>query len=210
MPSLYLASHSPRRRELLQQIGVAFTLLPTIDADGPRVDTVDETRRARESPAAYVERVAVAKAIAGRAVILRPGGLPAPVLAADTVVIVDDEVLGKPRTRDEAAGYLRLLSGRTHEVRTVVSLAPAAPGADNHHAPLVATSVSEVRFRTLGADEIARYCALDEPYDKAGGYAVQGKAAVFIEHLCGSYSGVMGLPLAQTATLLACVGIRAV
>jgi len=123
-----------------------------------------------------------------------------PVLAADTVVIVDGEVLGKPANPAEAAAFMRRLSGRSHEVRTAIALAMQGP-------VIVATSVSTVTFRALTDTEIGRYCATAEPYDKAGGYAIQGMAALFIERLEGSYSGVMGLPLFETARLLSQAGL---
>jgi len=124
-----------------------------------------------------------------------------PVLAADTVVILDGEVLPKPADRAQAAEFMRRLSGRTHEVRTAVALAIEGP-------VLAATSVSQVAFRALDDAEIQRYCATAEPYDKAGGYGIQGLASVFIERIEGSYSGVMGLPLFETARLLGQAGMK--
>jgi septum formation protein len=184
---VYLASGSPRRRELLRQIGVAFEV---IGAD------VDESVQPREAPAAYVERLARAKAQAG----WQRAPAAHPVLAADTAVIVDAAILGKPRDRDEAQRMLLMLSGRTHEVLTAVAL----QGAGGTQSRLC---VSRVSFRAIDAAEARAYWETGEATDKAGGYAVQGYAAVFIETLAGSYSGVMGLPLFETAALLDAAGI---
>ena len=171
-----LASRSPRRRELLHQIGVDFDV---IDVD------VDEQRRPQEPPETFVARVALDKARAGRKAL--PAGHSMPVLGADTAVVVDDEVLGKPRDGEDAGRMLSLLSGRTHRVLTAVALVAG------HET--VCTSTSNVTFRTLGDAERAAYWASGEPADKAGAYAIQGLAAVFISNLEGSYSGVMGLSL---------------
>jgi septum formation protein len=202
MPAaIYLASRSPRRRELLKQIGVRFDPL-LLRLATPRGPDVDESQHAAESPADYVERTAREKAAFGLEVLGMRTMLFRPVLAADTVVIVDDEVLAKPANPTQAAEFMQRLSGRTHEVRTAVALAIQGP-------LLSATSVSQVTFRRLDGGEIARYCETSEPYDKAGGYGIQGLAAVFIERIEGSYSGVMGLPLFETAHLLQRAGIRA-
>jgi septum formation protein len=201
MPAtIYLASRSPRRRELLKQIGVRFDPL-LLRLATPRGPDVDESQHAGESAADYVDRTAREKATRGLEVLSMRSMLYRPVLAADTVVIVDDEVLPKPTDRAQAAEFMRRLSGRTHEVRTAVALAIEGP-------VLAATSVSQVAFRKLDDAEIQRYCASAEPYDKAGGYAIQGIAAVFIERIEGSYSGVMGLPLFETARLLTQAGLR--
>ena len=183
---IYLASQSPRRRELLAQIGIAFE---TVDV------TVPEVRAADESPRAYVERVARAKARAGsRAVSERdPTAL---VLGADTEVVLDGRVFGKPADAEAAAAMLRVLSGRTHTVISVVCCATRT--CEN-----AATCESQVTFADLDDAAIARYVATGEPFGKAGGYAIQGRAAAFITRLSGSYSGVMGLPLFETAGLLA-------
>ncbi|MDH5469802.1 MAG: Maf family nucleotide pyrophosphatase [Gammaproteobacteria bacterium] len=186
-----LASRSPRRRELLHQIGVDFDV---IDVD------VDEQRGPQESAEAFVARVALDKARAGRSAL--PAGSPMPVLGADTAVVIDDEVLGKPRDGADAARMLSLLSGRTHRVLTAVAL---VAGRET-----VCVSTSNVTFRTLGDAECAAYWASGEPADKAGAYAIQGLAAVFISRLEGSYSGVMGLPLYETATLLQESGITVI
>jgi septum formation protein len=204
MAEIYLASRSARRRELLHQIGVRFeTLLLRVEPRRP-VD-VDETQRASESAESYVERIAWDKAVCGRRVLVARTQVFRPVLAADTIVVLDGEVLGKPESREQAAQFLQRLAGRTHEVRTVVALA-ASPAANVD--PLIATSVSQVTMRTISAEEVERYCASNEPMDKAGAYAIQGKAAVFVEKLEGSYSGVVGLPLAETASLLMRAGVR--
>ncbi|HQR76353.1 MAG: Maf family protein [Betaproteobacteria bacterium] len=198
---IYLASRSPRRRELLKQIGVKFDPLLLRLASPRGAPDVDEAQKSGESAADYVERTAREKAAFGLKVLGMRSLLYRPVLAADTVVIVDGEVLAKPANPDEAAEFLRRLAGRTHEVRTTIALAIQGP-------LLAATSVSTVTFRTIDAGEIKRYCATPEPYDKAGGYGIQGLAAVFIERIEGSYTGVMGLPLYETAQLLSKTGIK--
>lgn len=187
---IYLASRSPRRRMLLEQIGVRYRVL-ALD--------LTERRRPGESPAAFVRRMARAKAELGRTRL--PPGAAAPVLGADTVVIADGEVLGKPSSAGEACAMLERLSGRSHEVLTAVALAATTTE--------VALSRSRVWFRALTAEERAAYCATGEPLDKAGAYAIQGLAAAFVERLEGSYSGVVGLPLFETAELLRAVGIDA-
>ncbi len=185
-PSILLASASPRRRELLAQIGVRCEVRP---AD------VDETLRPGETPASYVGRVAAAKAEAVWA--LAAGEV---VLAADTTVVLGTELFGKPGDQTEGLRMLRALSGRTHEVLTAV----VVRSGDGLAAAL---SVSEVTMRALNEDECQRYWASGEPLGKAGGYAIQGLAATFITRLAGSYSGVMGLPLAETASLLEGAGV---
>jgi len=203
MTDLYLASRSPRRRDLLQQIGVRFEPL-LLRLVRPRGPDIDEARSADEAPAAYVERIAREKADFGvRALAMRSLRVK-PVLAADTIVIVDNDVLEKPIDAAQAAAFLRRLSGRAHNVHTAVAIGVAVGATSS---VLCTTSVSTVVFRALAADEIARYVATSEPNDKAGGYAIQGRAAVFIERIEGSYSGVMGLPLFETAGLLKRVGI---
>ena len=185
---VYLASGSPRRRELLAQIGVRFQVLEVL---------VDESVADREAAESYVLRVARAKAAAGWAV-QRP--VPAPVLAADTVVVLDREILLKPVDRADAERMLLGLSGRTHQVLTAVCLATPA-GMESR------VTCSEVTFRTLNPSEAGAYWDTAEPQDKAGAYAIQGRAAVFVARLNGSYSGVMGLPLYETALLLDSAGI---
>ena len=184
-----LASQSPRRRELLRQIGVDFELLP--------VD-IDETPLAGETPEACVQRLALGKARAGRAGQSAASVLP--VMGADTIVVAGDAVLGKPADRGAAIEMLQLLSGSTHRVITAVAL------AGDHEA--VCMNTSHVTFRTLTARECEAYWETGEPQDKAGAYAIQGLAAMFITRLEGSYSGVMGLPLYETAALLQEFGIR--
>lgn len=187
---VYLASASPRRRALLEQIGVAFELRPA---------EVDETAGPGESPARYVERVAAAKAAAVWSDVAAAGR---PVVAADTAVVLEGRVFGKPAGEAEALAMLEALSGRAHEVLSAVAV---------RHAGGLETAVtsSEVRFRSTTAAERAAYCRTREPYDKAGGYAIQGRGAVFVAHLAGSYSAVMGLPLHETAALLAHCGLPA-
>jgi septum formation protein len=187
---IYLASASPRRSELLRQIGVPFEVQP---AD------IDEQPLADEAPEDYVRRLAGAKADAvwdSAAVRSRPR----PVLAADTAVVVDGRVLGKPADLAAALAMLELLSGRSHSVLTGVAV---RANADRERR----LCTSEVRFRVMTEAERAAYCSTGEPLDKAGAYAIQGFAAIFVEHLRGSYSAVMGLPLFETAALLARFGL---
>lgn len=194
-PRLYLASASPRRRELLAQIGLAHTVLQVPAPPGD-----DEPQHAGEAAADYVRRTARDKAERGR-LWMAAQQLPAlPVLAADTTVILRGEVLGKPADRADAMRMLARLSGAPHSVHTAVALWHAGQLHE-------AVSVSEVRMRELTAADIARYCDSGEPYGKAGAYGIQGLAGTFIAHLAGSYSGVMGLPLYETAGLLRRVGI---
>lgn len=188
MAALYLASASPRRRELLTQIGAPFKLLSV---------NIDETPRSGESPESYVQRLAREKALAGRALL---GADAVAVLGADTTVVVDDRILGKPADRDEGLQMLEALSGREHRVMTAVALA-------SREACEVRLVTSVVRFRTIAASEAAAYWASGEPCDKAGGYAIQGWGAVFVVELRGSYSGVVGLPLCETAELLDAAGV---
>ena len=191
---IYLASRSPRRRELLAQVGVRYHLLLFRSRPDSPPD-VDESILANEQPDTYVERVARAKAQAGWR-LLRLRNLPfAPVLAADTTVALDGQILGKPTDRKEAAAMLAALSGRRHDVFTAVALM-RDERIDS------AVSRSEVQFKQLSPEEIAQYIATGECDDKAGAYAIQGRAARFITELRGSYSGVMGLPLFETAQLL--------
>jgi septum formation protein len=193
-PRIYLASQSPRRRELLKQIGINFEML-LLRSDPRRNIDVDETPHAGEQPADYVRRVSRAKAEAGFAV-LRLRNLPAfPVLAADTTVTIDGEILGKPDNDEQAAAILGKLSGREHQVHSAVAIAM------NEHVE-IALSTSTVRFTALSEERIRRYLLTHEYRDKAGGYGIQGYAGAFIEHISGSYSGVMGLPLFETVQLL--------
>ena len=191
---IYLASHSPRRRELLKQIGVSFELL-LLREHLERGADVDETQLPGEAPISYVTRITRTKAQAGWHHVQSRRVLAYPVLAADTAVVLDDEIIGKPADSQHAQQILRRLSGKTHQVLTAVAI------AYKDHIE-TALSTSTVEFRDLSDDEIRRYVASGEPLDKAGAYAIQGRAAVFVRALNGSYSGVMGLPLFETAQLL--------
>jgi septum formation protein len=197
-PSVYLASKSPRRQELLRQIGIEFEELLLREAAGRRRDVLEVPRK-DEPPLDYVKRIARTKAAVGWHRMGRRG-LPAkPVLAADTEVVLDAGVLGKPEDSASAVQMLERLSGRSHEVITAV--------AARWNAQIVlGVARSQVSFRALSRDEIERYIATGEPFDKAGGYAVQGRAAIFIRRLEGSYSGVMGLPLYETAEIFSKIG----
>lgn len=178
---ILLASRSPRRRELLEQIGISYDV---IDID------IDESWDGKETPEKYVQRIALEKARAGNAF----SDEDYPVLAADTAVILDDEILGKADNNEGAAAMLKKLSNKTHTVLSAVSLI--------HKNEKTLLSTSQVTFRKLTKTDINNYIKTGEPIGKAGGYAIQGKAAVFIERLEGSYSGVMGLPLFETQELL--------
>ena len=193
-PHIHLASASPRRAELLPLIGVTFEVLRLGQF------SVDEAVHGREAPAAYVRRLAREKAWAGAHVVAARGLKPWPVLGADTTVCVGREILGKPADSPdpaaEATCMLELLSGRSHRVLTAIALA--------HRGKVqVVLSDSRVTFRRLSRSEIADYIATGEAFDKAGAYGIQGRAAAFVSHLSGSYTGVMGLPLFETAELLA-------
>lgn len=179
-----MASGSPRRRELLAQIGVSYQILSVV---------VDETPLAGEDPSHYVSRLALAKARAGHASL--QGLALRPVLGADTSVVVDGTILGKPRDQTEGLAMLAALSGRTHQVLSAVALVAGASEAAR-------VQESQVRFRPLTASECQAYWDTGEAADKAGAYAIQGRAAAFIIELIGSYSGVMGLPLFETSELL--------
>jgi len=196
---IYLASRSPRRRDLLKQIGVPFELL-LLREDLRRGADVDETPLAEESPGVYVLRVASAKAaMAVRQIAYR--GLPQkPVLSADTTVVFDGQIVGKPVDAEDAARILRTLSGREHQVLTAVAVALR----EQIEAQI---SVSSVLFRELSDAEIRSYVATGEPLDKAGAYAIQGRGGVLVTRMTGSYSGIMGLPLAETVELLQKFGI---
>jgi septum formation protein len=199
-PSVYLASKSPRRQELLRQLGIEFTELLLREAPGREPDIVEEPREG-EAPVEYVKRVTRLKASVGWHRMTRRGLAPKPVLAADTEVALEGKVLGKPKDPRDAIAMLAALSAGTHEVVTAVAVRWDAQLAQ-------AVSSSRVTFRAIAQDEIERYVATGEPFDKAGGYAIQGKAAAFIRHLEGSYSGVMGLPLFETAEILTKIGYQ--
>ena len=199
MPKFFLASQSPRRAALLEQIGVPFTqLLPCID----------EARAANESPVNYVRRMALEKATAGVALIepISDGGLSA-VLGADTVVVKANRVLGKPADKNEYCSMLNELSGSVHEVLTAVTVVLASR-VDKPNGGLLITrecsvlSNTKVTFKPLSMGEVEAYWQTGEPLDKAGGYAIQGVGALFVESLVGSYSGVVGLPLFEIGQLL--------
>ncbi|WP_295748328.1 nucleoside triphosphate pyrophosphatase [Undibacterium sp.] len=197
---IYLASKSPRRRELLRQIGIDFELLLLRDTL-PRGPDVSEIILPGELPEIYVARVTQEKASAAWK-LMQMRRLPLrPVLAADTTVVLGQQILGKPASQTEAIAMLRQLSGQTHQVLT--SLAVHYEDKNLH-----CTQASEVTFTTLSEAQIQAYCASQEPYDKAGGYGIQGMAARYISHISGSYSGIMGLPLFETTALLRQAGIR--
>jgi septum formation protein len=188
LPSILLASGSPRRRELLLQLAVKFTVQAT---------DIDESIIIGETPDEYVIRLSREKALAG----FRQSGGGKPSLGSDTIVLLDGEILGKPESRAEAESMLQRLSGRTHEVYSAVAL---AVGQDRVSDTL---NVTAVTFGDMPVDWISQYCRGDEPMDKAGAYAVQGGTAQYIRRIEGSYSGVMGLPLFETAELLREAGL---
>ena len=191
---IYLASKSPRRRELLRQIGIDFELLLS-DKD------VDEQILPNERPADYVARVTRDKLLSARQT-MQQRQLPArPLLAADTTVVVDDLILGKPADFKQAVEMITRLSGRTHQVLTSIAVAW-------QDQMWQITQYSDVAFDDLSEEAIRGYCATQEPYDKAGGYGIQGLASIFIKDIAGSHSGIMGLPLFETAQLLQKAGVR--
>ncbi|MET0540281.1 MAG: Maf family protein [Variovorax sp.] len=195
---IYLASQSPRRAQLLGQLGVAHELLLAApDEDAEALEAV----RPGESPTAYVQRVTALKLDAAVARHRRIGLAPAPILCADTTVALGRVILGKPDGARDAQRMLALLSGRTHRVLTAVAL-------QNGRRRVAALSISRVTFAPIGRKEIADYVGSGEPLGKAGAYAVQGRAAAFIEHMSGSYSGIMGLPMYETKELLGQAGFR--
>jgi len=197
---LYLASRSPRRRELLHQIGIDFDTV--VFRDGMRADSeTDETPLAGETPVDYVERVARAKAVHGLKIVEERRLPMRPVLSADTTLEFNGEIIGKPVDMADATAILRRLSGQTHRVLTGVAV--------NHlgHTEYL-LSISEVRFREIDDEEIRHYVMSGEPMDKAGAYGIQGRAGLFVEHLAGSYTGVMGLPVCETGELLKRLGFR--
>ncbi|UCD69887.1 MAG: septum formation inhibitor Maf [Betaproteobacteria bacterium] len=197
---IYLASRSARRRDILKQMGVSFEMLLLREGAGREAD-FDETVFPGEHPAKYSSRVARMKAEAGWARLEQRRLLRYPVLAADTAVAIGDEILGKPMDREDAVAMLKRLSGTTHYVHSAVAV--KYDGRLDE-----ALSTTEVRMRELEDDEIRRYVASGEPFDKAGAYGIQGRASIFIEQISGSYSGVVGLPIYETARLLASFGLR--
>jgi septum formation protein len=189
---IYLASQSPRRGQLLDQIGVAYELLvPGDDEDAESIEAVLHP----EDPQTYVQRVTQLKLQAAMQRMKRRGVMQAPVLCADTTVAIGSQILGKPQDTDDAIRMLALLSGQTHRVLTAVAL-----GTETSSAAVL--SESSVTFCTLSKCEIENYVSSQEPMGKAGAYAIQGRAAAFVSKLSGSYSGIMGLPLYETAQLL--------
>ncbi len=197
---IYLASRSPRRRELLTQMGIAFDTI--VFRDGLRADSeTDETPHSGEEPLAYVERVARAKVEHGLKIVYERKLPLRPVLSADTTLEFNGQIIGKPVDRADAVAILRRLSGQTHRVLTGVAV--------NHvgRTEFVLSS-SEVRFRKLDEEEIRHYVISGEPMDKAGAYGIQGRAGMFVEHLAGSFTGVMGLPVCETGELLKRLGFR--
>jgi septum formation protein len=191
---IYLASRSPRRRDLLKQVGVPFELL-LLREDLRRGADVDETPLPDESPGVYVLRMATAKAETAVRQIAYRGQPQKPALSADTTVVFDGQVVGKPEDAEHAARILRAFSGREHQVLTAVAVAMKEQVETQ-------ISVSSVWFRELSDTDIRRYCASGESLDKAGAYGIQGRAGAFVTRISGSYSGIMGLPLAETVELL--------
>ena len=196
---IYLASQSPRRAQLLDQLGVPHRLL--IAQDDEDVEAL-EAERAGELPAAYVERVTRAKLVAARQRLARSGWPAAPILVADTTVALGRRILGKPADAAQAQAMLGALAGRTHRVLTALAVSGGAGRTS------FALSTSRVHFAPVGSDEIAAYVASGEPFGKAGSYAIQGRAAAWITRIDGSYTGIMGLPLHETARLLRRAGVR--
>ncbi len=184
-----MASKSPRRRQLLEQMGVNFAQL-NID--------VSEERLLQEKPQDYVSRIALEKARAGSRVANLDKSIP--ILGSDTIVVIDNQILGKPTDFNDAIKMLTQLSGRNHKVLTAISVI--------HNEAWSSINETTVSFRDLNENEIEAYCFSDEPWDKAGGYAIQGKAAIFVKEIKGSYSGVMGLPIYETAQCLQKAGVQ--
>ena len=197
---LYLASRSPRRRELLHQIGIDFDTV--VFRDGMRADLeTDESPLVNEDPVVYVERIARAKALHGLKIVEERRLPMRPVLSADTTLEFEGEIIGKPTDMADATRILKRLSGQTHRVLTGVAI--------NHLGHIeYLLSTSEVRFRVIDDEEIRHYVMSGEPMDKAGAYGIQGRAGMFVAHLAGSYTGVMGLPVCETGELLKKLGFR--
>jgi len=200
-PRIYLCSQSPRRRELLKQIGVNYEML-LLRSDPRRNVCVDETPKENEDPVEYVQRICHAKAAAGWDAMLYRNLPPFPVLAADTTVTLDGKIIGKPRDNTHAAEILRTLSGRQHQVLTAV----AVSFEERVEMRLSSTTVT---FAKLDEERIHRYLLTNEAHDKAGAYGIQGHAGAFVERIDGSYTGVMGLPLSETVELLRMFGYPA-
>jgi septum formation protein len=196
---IFLASRSARRRDLLKQIGISYEIV-LLREDLTRGADVDETPYANEAPDAYVLRMATMKAQVASHYLGKRTLPSTPVLAGDTIVVSDGRIIGKPADREDAVRMLLALAGREHQVLSSVAI---CAGARTERA----ISTSRVWFKPMSEEEIRRYVATGEPLDKAGAYAIQGRAAVFVQHIQGSYSGIMGLPLAETAELLTRVGV---
>ena len=196
LPFVYLASQSPRRQALLDQIGVAYKVLLPTDAEAAEAL---EAVLPQESALRYVKRITRLKVLAALEQIQLQSLVAAPVLCADTTVVVEGHILGKPANESEAAQMLSLLSGKTHQVLTAVAI---GHNQDIH----LALSRSRVKFAPMTAADIQDYVASQEPMGKAGAYAIQGRASAFISHVSGSYSGIMGLPLYETSQLLKQIG----
>jgi septum formation protein len=197
-PRIYLASQSPRRRELLKQIGINFDMLLLRNDPRRKID-IDETPQENEAPVDYVQRISRTKATTGWNALAFRNLPPYPVLAADTTVTLDNSIFGKPRDREDAIAMLRLLSGRQHQVLSAVAIA----FGERIETRLSTTAVT---FATLSEERIHRYVLTNEPHDKAGAYGIQGQAGAFIQRIEGSYSGVMGLPLCETVEILRSFG----
>lgn len=200
---VYLASQSPRRRDLLTLWGVSATLLlPDLDEDAEAL----EVARPNETPLRYVKRVTSAKLRAARARLARHDLAQMPILCADTTVAIDGEILGKPQSSDDARRLLARLSGQTHHVLTAVAVGHW--DSRNRWLSALRVSRSQVRFSAISMVQIDRYVATGEPFGKAGAYGIQGVAALFIDQMRGSYSGIMGLPAFETGQLLEAAGVR--
>lgn len=197
---IYLASKSPRRQELLNQIAVRFRVLEVPAQDTVHADMIDETVRPDENALDYVSRLAGEKARYAWRFLVSTDKRRYPILTADTTVTIDRQILGKPANKDEAFAMLSCLSGRTHQVLTAVAVI-----YDEQLWQTVRTS--DVTFATLTPEQISAYTDTGEPYDKAGGYGIQGLAGKFISGIQGSYSGIMGLPLYETVVLLRKAGV---
>lgn len=197
---IWLASKSPRRAELLTDMGVPFEVLQFTDRGGARYE-VDESVMPEEPPRDYVRRVALDKALHAVSYVRERGLEERPLLTADTTVAIDNRILGKPADADEARDMLQALSGQTHEVLTAVVVVDGDQIRQ-------ALSVSQVRFAPLSDETIEAYIATGEPFDKAGAYGIQGPAGKFVAEMRGSYTGIMGLPIDETAGLLEAIGFK--
>lgn len=197
---IWLASKSPRRQELLTQLGVAFDVLQPPEQDTGNRDMVNESIHTGESAYDYVNRLSQEKAVYAWQYLIKAGQPKRPVLSADTTVVIDGRILGKPADQDEARAMMEILANRTHQVLTGVAV-------KWQETLLASVQVSEVTFAPLDNTRIEAYIATNEPYDKAGGYGIQGLAGKFIVQIKGSYSSIMGLPLYESAELLRAIGV---